>query len=414
MLSLSASRQRGSPFWATTMSDQWTETTLGEVASWGSGGTPKAGKAEYYEGGTIPWAVIADVQDGPIAVTERGLTPLGVAQIGHTAPPNAVLVTMYGTIGRVGLTEVELATNQAIAWGVANERILLPKFLFYWLRNHRQTLDGLGRGATQRNINREIIKSQVIKLPPLNVQRRIVDLMEHLDSQVAGLRNESAAVEHLIFVFRESHFQRWRSETPTVSFGSITNDVRRPLAVSPEETYRQIGVRSHGRGVFGKEAKTGQDLGSKKMYTVSSGDLVFNIVFAWEGAVAIVPDDFEGWASSHRFPTYRRVDGGSEEFLRHFFISAWGNEELRLASPGGAGRNRTLGRKALSMIQVPQVHRDQESEFLDQMRQFAQLSISLTREQAAAEEACRTLLRSLLAQSIDIPDAYDDVLVVAS
>lgn len=398
------------------MNEEWRTSTLGGVCEVVGGGTPSTKQPEYW-GGEVVWLSPTEVvrQDGSlINQSERTLSLEGLTRSSaKLLPEGTVLVTTRASVGFTALAGRQLATNQGFQSLIPGPE-LISKFLMYWVQANREEFRRRAGGSTFREVSKAKVKDIPITYPPLSVQRRIVDLMEHLDSQVAGLRNECAAVERLIFVFRESHFQRWRSETPTVSFGSITKDVRRPLAVSPEETYRQIGVRSHGRGVFGKEAKTGQDLGSKKMYTVSSGDLVFNIVFAWERAVAVVPDDFEGWASSHRFPTYRRVDGGSEEFLRHFFISAWGNEELRLASPGGAGRNRTLGRKALSMIQVPQVHRDQESEFLDQIRQFGQLSISLTREQAAAEEARRTLLRSLLAQSIDIPDAYDDVLVVAS
>ena len=47
----------------------WTETTLGEIAEWFSGGTPKAGKPEFYEGGDIPWVVIADLMKTEIYET---------------------------------------------------------------------------------------------------------------------------------------------------------------------------------------------------------------------------------------------------------------------------------------------------------------------------------------------------------
>ena len=179
------------------MNDDWIETTLGEVASWGAGGTPKAGDSRYYEGGSIPWAVIADVQDGPLRVTEKCITAAGAGVIGHLAPANAVLVTMYGTIGRVAITQCEMATNQAIAWGVANEGLVTPEFLFHWLRNFRPTLDSLARGATQRNINRAILKDSPISLPPLPVQHRIVDLMAHLDNQIAGMDMEVSTLESL-------------------------------------------------------------------------------------------------------------------------------------------------------------------------------------------------------------------------
>ncbi len=166
--------------------DGWEVTTLGDIADWGAGGTPKAGAPEYYDGGTFPWAIIGDVQDSPIRDTEKHLTEAGIKKIGHTAPEGSVLVTMYGTIGRVAITRREMATNQAIAWGVPKQEKVTAEFLFHWLRNHQPQLDALARGATQRNINRAILKSQTLALPPLPGQRRIVDVMEHLDTLNAG------------------------------------------------------------------------------------------------------------------------------------------------------------------------------------------------------------------------------------
>lgn len=172
------------------LTDDWVRVTLGDIAKWGAGGTPKAGDPRYYEGGTIPWAVISDVQDGYISTTEKRITEAGLEVIGHHAPSGSVLVTMYGTIGRVAITTEALATNQAIAWGIPNANATSSEFMFYWLRNHQPELDRQARGATQRNINRAIIRSTPILLPPLPVQERIVDLMARFEGQHSDLRME--------------------------------------------------------------------------------------------------------------------------------------------------------------------------------------------------------------------------------
>ena len=39
----------------------WRVLTLGAVAKWGSGGTPKRTNPMYF-GGSIPWVVIGDLQ----------------------------------------------------------------------------------------------------------------------------------------------------------------------------------------------------------------------------------------------------------------------------------------------------------------------------------------------------------------
>lgn len=162
--------------------------TLGEAADWYSGATPKSGATEFYAGGTIPWAVIADVANAPISSTATNITEAGLKEIRHLAPPGSVLVTMYGTIGRVAITEVPMATNQAIAWGVAKEHIA-PKYLYHALRSLALHLDSLGRGATQRNINREILREQVLPIHSEGQQNRIIrdlDAFEELERALAG------------------------------------------------------------------------------------------------------------------------------------------------------------------------------------------------------------------------------------
>jgi type I restriction enzyme, S subunit len=179
------------------MPEGWIDTTLGEVARWFSGGTPRAGTAAYY-GGNIPWAVIADLKDRVVVSTATSITQIGLDVIGgRVAPVGAVLVSMYGTIGRVAAAGVPLATNQAIAWGVPTTDSISPEWLLLWLSSHQADLDQLGRGATQRNINREIIKAFPIAVPPRPEQRRIVDLIEAVDQLIERTTEEAKAAEVL-------------------------------------------------------------------------------------------------------------------------------------------------------------------------------------------------------------------------
>jgi hypothetical protein len=170
----------------------WRTATLGEVARWGSGGTPKAGTPEYY-GGDIPWAVIGDLSDGPIGATANHITPAGLeASSAKRVPAGAVLVAMYGSIGKLGLTAFELTTNQAIAFAVPDPELVEARFLFYYLLSQREALSAAGKGATQKNIGQGTLKAWPIPLPPLLEQRRIVDRLEdqlsHLEAGAALLK----------------------------------------------------------------------------------------------------------------------------------------------------------------------------------------------------------------------------------
>jgi type I restriction enzyme S subunit len=136
--------------------------------------------------------------------------------------------------------------------------------------------------------------------------------------------------------------------------GELIERVRRPIDVQPDALYYQIGIRSHGRGVFLKDAVTGAELKNKRVFWLEPGDLVFNIVFAWEGAVAVVGPTDRRRCGSHRFPTYLARPGVcTVEFLRLFFQTPTGLRLLGLASPGSAGRNRTLNQGMLLGMSVP-------------------------------------------------------------
>src|SRR5713101_1739451 len=128
------------------------------------------------------------------------------------------------------------------------------------------------------------------------------------------------------------------------AMGDIAPLIRRPVPVRPDETYREIGIRSFGRGVFHKTPTTGLEIGTKRVFSIEPGDLLFNIVFAWEGAVAVASEPERGTIGSHRFLTcVVNKDVADARYLFWWFSRGKGREQLLKASPGGAGRNRTLG-----------------------------------------------------------------------
>jgi|GEM_PF-363309 len=138
------------------------------------------------------------------------------------------------------------------------------------------------------------------------------------------------------------------------AFGQIARRVSKPVAVAKGEYYREIGLRSHGRGVFHKDPVPGADLGEKRVFRVQPGALIFNIVFAWEQAVAMTSEAEAGMIASHRFPMFVGRDGkAAATFLLRYFLTPRGKHELGLASPGGAGRNKTLGQDDLTRLPVP-------------------------------------------------------------
>ncbi len=156
----------------------WIQTTLGQVATWGSGGTPRATEPAFY-GGTIPWAVIGDLNDSAVTETASAVTALGLASSSaKIVGPGTVLVAMYGSIGKLGIAGCRMATNQAIAFANGHPGIATNRYIFWFLRWQRSSLTKSGKGATQRNISQTILKAWPIPLPPYAEQERIVAAIE--------------------------------------------------------------------------------------------------------------------------------------------------------------------------------------------------------------------------------------------
>ena len=95
-----------------------------------------------------------------------------------------------------------------------------------------------------------------------------------------------------------------------------------------------------------KGASKGEGLGNKRVFWVEPNSFILNIVFAWERAVTKTTEKELGMIASHRFPMYKPKENVADlDYITKFFITHKGKYILEMASPGGAGRNKTLGQK---------------------------------------------------------------------
>jgi type I restriction enzyme S subunit len=139
-----------------------------------------------------------------------------------------------------------------------------------------------------------------------------------------------------------------------VRIGDVLFLERRSVVVEPDEHYEEIGIRSFGRGIFHKDPVSGAALGKKRLFRIEPGDLVISNVFAWEGAIAKASEAEAGKVGSHRFMTFVPRDTKIDPaWAAWFFQSEPGIELIGRASPGSAGRNRTLAIKRFEALEIP-------------------------------------------------------------
>ena len=179
------------------------------------------------------------------------------------------------------------------------------------------------------------------------------------------------------------------STWPMVSLGEVLQLQRRWVKVDLLGTYEEIGVRCFGNGIFHKAPIDGSTLGNKRVLRIEPGDLVFNNVFAWEGAVAVASEAEAGKIGSHRFVTYT-VDPArcSADYLRWFFKCEPGLDVLRRVSPGSAGRNRTMSLDLLPKQEIPLPPLSEQQRLVEY---FDSLSAKIDEAKRLIEETSRGL-----------------------
>jgi type I restriction enzyme S subunit len=255
-----------------------------------------------------------------------------------------------------------------------NDSLLDSKFFEYFTMTS-DFLDFCIR-ASEGTTNRRYLQEPeflklCIRLPPLDEQRCLVKRIEALMSRLKSVDFLQHQMDQEINRLLLSVYHNAIQEVPWLPMSDVAPLVRRPVEIDPLEDYPELGIRSFGKGSFHKPPLQGSSVGSKKLFRIEEGDLVFNIVFAWEGAVAVARGGDTGRFGSHRFLTCvanRQI--AIPEFLLFYFLTERGLEELGKASPGGAGRNRTLGIESLARIVAPVPDIGVQRQFVRLLRRF--------------------------------------------
>ncbi len=334
----------------------WEWQALKEVCQVISGATPKTDRAEYW-GGDIRWVTPKDL--GKLKSIELTETARKITKIGHDScstqiiPARSVLLTSRAPIGNLAINAVPMATNQGFKSLVPGKTVLV-EFLYWTLKYRIDDLIHLGRGGTFAEVSKTIVSNFEIPVAPITEQKRIVECISAQTNRVAAIKKAQQSLIDELRGVLAGYYAEVIADAEWKPLSEVAPQVRRPVNVQPGQSYPELGIRSFGKGTFHKPAISAEQLGTKRLFHIHPGDLIFNNVFAWECAVAVVKPDDAGRAGSHRFITcVPKPNVATSAFLYFHFTTEKGLHDLGDASPGGAGRNRTLGLKSLAAIRVP-------------------------------------------------------------
>ena len=168
-----------------TLPDGWEWKKLGDLAKFQSGGTPSRSNKTYWDNGNIPWVKISDITDEMyVTNTEEFITKAGLDNSSAKLfPKNTILYTIFATIGKIGILDIEATTNQAIS-GIQPKNNVDLFYMYYGLKFITNEVQKVSTGVAQNNINLTKLKEQWFPLPPLEEQKRIVAKLDNLFAKI--------------------------------------------------------------------------------------------------------------------------------------------------------------------------------------------------------------------------------------
>lgn len=249
-------------------------------------------------------------------------------------------------------------------------------------------------GTTNRRYLRENkFLNLTIFLPIIPEQQRIVSNIESVKQrleQIEKLRTEQTKdIKNLLY----SKYTDLIEVAEWLPMKEVAQIIRRKVKLIDEALYPELGIRCFGKGTFHKPALTGLEVATKKIFQIKQGDLVFSNVFAWEGGIAVAKEDDNDRYGSHRFIScVASKEKALEEFLWFHFLSPKGLEDINACSPGGAGRNKTLGLDKLMNIKIPVPNLNLQEEFVELLHKVKAIKEHHTETEKELTELIPSLL----------------------
>lgn len=281
------------------------------------------------------------------------------------------LFAWRGTFEIAGTTEEACVVSGEFPSFEVDQSRVDTRWLRYWLLSEpglREVMDrSAGSTPGSRNRLREDRFLDIpLALPAVDTQRRVADWLDQLQTAESELTLRSKRAAELSEAFTVSASARpdlddeakaragWR-RVPLAEVLELSN---REVQVESDESYDIAGVYSFGRGLFARRVLSGTQTSYKTLHRLQAGQLVMSRLKAWEGALAIVPNELEGWYVSPEFPTFD-VDTEQVEipYLGVVLTSERFWSRLRGASHGiGARRERVSAAKLLEqVVEVPSI-----------------------------------------------------------
>ena len=270
-----------------------------------------------------------------------------------------------------------------------------------------------GTTASRNRWKEDLFEQYEIRLPPLDGQRRVVDLMASVDSQIDALEVEAEAVTTAILALGGSQWASVEATVPLGRLGPCVTGATPSTKTSaywdePEVSFLTPGdingfavVKSTARQVSRAGARAGRRLEGPGVAVVCIG--------ASLGKVGLIGGEF---TTNQQINTLVGLSAEETAYLGCVLASGGGQEALRRAA--GQTTMPLLNKTAFQAVEVPWNAEDQRADLGSTALSYLEARQALGDELAALRTVRSTLLTSLLNAEVVLSGSYDDLLVAAS
>ncbi len=190
--------------------------------------TPSMSRADFWQNGDIPWLSSKEITGGVLRTSEKTVSALALKETGLRLVPagSVAIVVRSGILVHtfpVAYVPFDVTVNQDVKIGTPRPGVD-GRFLAYLLESMQAEVLARYRktGTTVQSLNVPALLAHRVWLPPLDVQRRIVDLVGHLDALLMGHDTELTALRDTLNAMLERMRGDMTFET-SVALGSLTS-----------------------------------------------------------------------------------------------------------------------------------------------------------------------------------------------
>lgn len=259
----------------------------------------------------------------------------------------AVAVSQQSDVGCV-------ASNRFLTYAAVEGRIDINWARWFFLGEHgNELLQRASPGSADRNrtLAMDRFESLEIPLPPIVEQRRIADRLDGVEAATSELRSKTTRADALndaltVALALRPDLDDTAKENAGwthTQLSEVLGPSERTVSVEPANGYLIAGIYSFGRGLINRGLIQGAETSYATMTRLATGDVVVSKLNGWEGAVAVVGDEFDGFHVSSEYPTFVP---DRDRLLPEFFAgiarapSFW--DDLNASARGSMVRRRRI------------------------------------------------------------------------